>query len=122
VFIKRLPPDRKAVYLAREMAANAYVWDAALSAYHFAGHRSMLIDFLDAVGIAHKEGHYDSVGSAQPPSSEMLEKAVGQLLEKYRKLDVVVYLGTLVVQDGRFWVHLRPIVERLEKEVEGEGK
>src|SRR5437763_6335665 len=52
VFVKRLPVEREAVYLAREMAANSYLWEAALSAYHFAGHRSMLSDFLSAVGIA----------------------------------------------------------------------
>lgn len=121
VFIRRLPPDRKAAYLARDMAANAYLWDAALSAYHFAGHRSMLTDFLNAVGIANQNGHYETVGSTKPPTPEVLEKTIDQLLEKYRKLDVVIYWGALVVQDGMFWAGLRPIVERMEKEVEAES-
>lgn len=120
VFIRRLPLERKAVYLAREMARNDYLGDAALSAYHFAGHRSMLTDFLNTIGIAHENGHYETVGSAAPPSTEALEKAIGQLLDKYRRLDVVIYLGALVVQDRRFWAHLQPIVERMEKEVEAE--
>ena len=120
VFVKRLPLERKALYLAREMAATAYLWDAALSAYHFAGHRSMLTDFLNGVGIAHENGHYETVGSAEPPSIETLQKTIGQLLEKYRKLDVFIYLGALVLQDPRFWAQLRSIVERMEKEVEAE--
>jgi len=103
------------------MATNGYLWDAALSAYHFAGHRSMLIDFLNAVGIAHENGYYETVGSAKPPTPEILEKTVNELLEKYRKLDVVIYLGALVVQDGVFWANLRPIVGRMEKEVEAES-
>jgi hypothetical protein len=120
VFIKRLPLERKAAYLAREMARNDYLCDAALSAYHFTGHRSMLTDFLNTVGIAHENGHYETVGSAEPPSTETLEKAIRQLLDKYRRLDVLIYLGALVVQDRQFWAHLRPIVERMEKEVEAE--
>ena len=118
VFVKRLPFEKKAAYLSREMAANPHLWDAAMTAYHFAGHRSMLMDFLDAVGIAHENGHYETSGSTEPPSAKTLENAVRQLLEKYRKLDVVVYLGALVIQDGMFWANLRPIVARMEAELE----
>ncbi|HLK31682.1 MAG TPA: hypothetical protein VKT29_01250 [Terriglobales bacterium] len=122
VFVKRLPSDRKAMYLSREMGTNSYLFDAALSAYHFAGHRSMLTDFLDAVGIPHENGSYETVGAAQAPTSEQLEKAIQQLGDKYRQLDLVIYLGALVLQDGRFWAHLRPIVERMEKELPSEGE
>ncbi len=41
----------------------------------------MLINFLSGVDIAHDHGHYETVGSAEPPSTETLEKTVGQLLE-----------------------------------------
>jgi hypothetical protein len=97
------------------MAANAYLWDAALSAYHFAGHRSMLTDFLNGVGIAHENGYYETVGAAEPPSTETLEKAIGQLRDKFRKLDMVIYLGALVLQNPRFWAQLRPIVEEWKR-------
>ena len=113
VFIKRLPVERKAAYLSREMASSPHLWDAAMTAYHFAGHRSMLTDFLDAVGIAHENGYYQSSGSIQPPGTETLQNAAPQLLQKYRKIDVVVYLGALVIQDGAFWANLRPIVEQM---------
>ncbi len=73
----------------------------------------MLTDFLDAVGIAHENGHYQSSGSILPPSTETLHNAAPQLLQKYRKVDVVVYLGALVIQDGVFWANLRPIVEQM---------
>lgn len=116
VFIKRLPQDRKAAYLSREMAANPFLWEAAMTAYHFAGHRSMLTDFLDAVGIKHEEGRYDTPKDMEPPSAEKLEAAATQLLDKYRKMDVMVYLGALVIQDESFWANLKPIFERLEAE------
>ena len=122
VFVKRLPVERKAVYLAREMAANSYLWDAALSAYHFAGYRSMLSDFLSALGIANDNGYYETVGSAEAPSPEALTEAVGQLLDKYRPLDVAIYLGVLLIQERAFWAHLQPILERMEEEVEATNK
>ena len=118
VFVKRLPLEKKAAYLSREMAANPHLWDAVMTAYHFAGHRSMLTDFLESVGIAHENGHYETSGLTEPPNAETLENAVRQLLEKYRKLDVVVYLGALVIQDGMFWANLGPIVVRMEAELE----
>lgn len=80
----------------------------------------MLTDFLNGVGIAHENGHYETVGSAEPPRIESLERTIGQLLQKYRKLDVLIYLGALVLQDPRFWAQLRSIVERMEKGMDAE--
>jgi hypothetical protein len=34
----------------------------------------MLTDFLNGVGIAHENGHYETVGSADPPRIESLER------------------------------------------------
>lgn len=120
VLIRRLSPDRKAAYLARDLATNAYLWDAALSAYHFAGHRSMLTDFLNAVGVAHEIRPLRDGRLGQTPESRFLESTIAPLTEKYRKLDVVIYLAALMIQDGVFWANLRPLVERMEKEVEAE--
>jgi hypothetical protein len=120
VFIRRLTLQRKAAYLSREMAANSQLWEAAMTAYHFAGHRSMLADFLDALGIRHESGHYELEDSAEPASPETLETAVQVLREKYRPLDVTVYLGALVLQDAGFWANLRPIAERMLSEAERE--
>ncbi len=116
VFIKRLPPEKKAAYLSRDMALNAYLWDAVMISYQFSAHRQMLIDFLDAIGLPHKEGHYEVKGDAPPPTAEALEKGAGDLLAKYDKTDVLIYLGAVVIQDEKFWANLKPIVEKMEAE------
>jgi hypothetical protein len=118
VFIRRLSAHKKAVYVAREMAANPQIWDAAMTAYHFAGHRSMLVDFLDAIGIAHKGGQYELPDASGPADAEKLEAAVNGLLEKYRRIDVAIYLGALFIQDARFWANLKPIIDRMLSELE----
>ena len=113
VFVKRLPPEKKAGYLARDMATMPYLWDAVMISYHFAAHRPMLVDFLNALGIANEDGHYESGEAAQPPTADALETAVNTLLEKYDRTDVLVYLGAIVIQDAVFWANLQPIVDRL---------
>jgi hypothetical protein len=120
VFIRRLPVEKKAAYLSREMLANQQLWEAAMTAYHFAGHRSMLVDFVEGVGIPHENGHYELPDAAEAPSPETLDKAAQALAEKYRPVDVAVYLGVLVLQDQKFWANLRPIVERMMSEVESD--
>ena len=121
VFIRRLPPERKAAYLAQDAAPNPLLFDSVMLAYHFAGQRQMLVDFLDALGIPHKDGHYETSEASAAPSEEQLEKAVAGLLEKYPKPDVLVYLAAVALQDQAFWAKLLPIVERMEKEVAAEA-
>ena len=48
------------------------------------------------------------------------EAAVQRLLGKYRRGDVGVYLGALVVQDARFRANLRPTVERILSEAKSD--
>lgn len=116
VFLKKLSPEKKAAYLARDMATMPYLWDAVMISYHFAAHRQMLIDFLDVLGIPNDKGHYESGETAQPPIAEALEQAVKTLLEKYDRTDVLVYLGAAVTQDPVFWANLKPIVVRMAAE------
>lgn len=117
VFVKKLSPEKKAGYLARDMATMPYLWDAVMISYHFASHRPMLIDFLNALGISNKDGHYESSDKdVQPPSAEALDPAVKTLLEKYDRTDVLVYLGAAVTQDEEFWANLKPIVDRMVNE------
>ncbi len=124
VFVRRLTDDRKAAYLSRDMALNPYLWDAVMVAYQFAAHRDMLVEFLNAAGVPNKDGHYEVSGDMQPPSAEALETGVHALLDsgKYDKLDVVIYLGAVLIQDETFWTNLRPVFERLEKEVGASGE
>jgi hypothetical protein len=117
VFVRKLPAEKKAGYLARDMAMLPYLWDAVMISYHFAAHRQMLTDFLDALGIPNDNGHYESSEAAiTPPTAETLDKAVATLLEKYDRTDVIVYLGAAVTQDASFWANLKPIVERMAGE------
>lgn len=113
VFIKRLPAAKKAAYLVRDMAHVPYLWDAVMISYHFAHHRQMLADFLNAVGIPNENGHYEAAAEIQPPTQEAADAAVATLLEKYAREDVAVYLSAIVVQDPDFWKPVKAKAEEL---------
>jgi len=121
VFLKRLPVEKKASYLAQEMAMNPEIWDAVMVSYHLTSHRPMLTEFLDALGIRNNDGYLETAEGVQPPSSDALEGAIAGLAAKYPKTDVLVYLAALVLQDPDFWTNLRPIVDRIETEVKDSG-
>ena len=112
VFVKRLPNEKKAAYVARDMGTMPYLWEAAMISYHFTAHRPMLVEFLNALGIPNENGHYESGESVQPPSREAVEQAVKMLLDNYDRTDVLVYLGAVVIQDPVFWANLQPVVEQ----------
>ena len=117
VFVKKLSAEKKAGYLARDMATMPYLWDAVMVTYHFAAHRPMLTDFLNALGIPNDNGHYDAgENEVPPPTAEALDGAVKTLLEKYDRTDVLVYLGAAVTQDPVFWANLQPIADRMATE------
>lgn len=68
-------------------------WDA-LAALHIHGRTSMLTQFLDAIGIPHKDGLFEDV-PAEPISESKLRPAVDGLLSAFDEDAVVLYLLAL---------------------------
>jgi hypothetical protein len=97
-----LPIDRKARYLATYPAISDTIAARALVSYHLEHQRQMMIEFLDALGIAHENGLI-SEESVSKPDAEKVRAAAGQLAEKYPAGDVSLYLSTLVSQDPETW-------------------
>ena len=59
--------------------------------------RSLVTDFLDATGVAHKDGMIEDVDDAKP-AADKLSAAIQQLDEKYDKGDVTLYLSMCAEQ------------------------
>jgi hypothetical protein len=117
VFVRRLPPEKKAAYLANDPSINAAVWQAVMVAYHLGAQRALLADFLNAVGIPNENGRLRDTDSATPPTTGQLKEAVRAAGEKHDKLDVLVYLAALSLQNDRLWQNLPPVMAELEKAV-----
>ena len=51
----------------------------------------MIIEFLDAVGVAHKEGYLEAEDALQGLSPEKVSRAITRLAEKHDPGDVRLY-------------------------------
>jgi hypothetical protein len=72
-------------------------------------YKSMLMDFLDQLGIAHKEGVVDELPETMDDAK--LRAAVDALLPKYPKEVVAVYLNAFQEMNEVEWPHLKTMLE-----------
>jgi hypothetical protein len=84
---------------------------------HMSERRSLMVGFLDTVGLPHDNGALDLPDDFEGPDAEKVEKA-GRDLAGSGERDALVYLSTLMVADADFWVGLEPVL----KEFSADGK
>ena len=72
-------------------------------------HNAMLVDFLNALGIAHKEGVVEDLPSEM--ADEKLKGAVEALLAKYPPETVAVYLHAFNDMNEVNWPNLRTMLD-----------
>jgi len=111
-FIKKLPVEKRAQYAATlplplEAIAQLIV------AYHFTYQRTMMVAFLDHLGIAHENGSIKSETEPPTPDSTKLKSAVEALRSKFDHEDVAIYLNTLHAQGTETWAGLAEIPQAL---------
>ena len=69
----------------------------------------MLADFLDALGVAHKDGAVDDLpASVEEPQ---LRAAVEKILAKYPAEEVAVYLNAFYTMNDVRWPNLESILK-----------
>lgn len=83
---------------------------ALLAAFHLTHRKDMLIAFLVAAGIPHKEGVLAEEAENNPPTPEKLQAAVETIKSRFPEADVDVYLEILYMQDPQYWSGLKPFV------------
>lgn len=73
-------------------------------------YNSMLVDFLNALGIAHKEGVVEELPPAM--ADDKLKAAVDELLKKYPPEVVAVYLNAFNEMNEVEWTNLKGMLEQ----------
>lgn len=109
--LKTLPNERKARMLV-DLPLPADIIMLLLASFHLTHRKGMLVDFLDALGIKHKEGFLDETTDVAPPDAELSAKAVEAIKSKYPAPEVEIYLQTLYMQDHEFWKELSGHLEK----------
>lgn len=72
-------------------------------------YKQLLVDFLDALGIAHKDGVVEDLPATMDDAK--LRTAVNQVLEKYPPEVVAVYLNAFNEMNEVEWANLKTMLE-----------
>jgi len=101
--VGRLPADR---VVGRLLRLAPDLPDTVLFQFLFHLHlelrRELLVEFLDAVGLPHKEGVLDLAEDQKPPEAAVVSTAARALVKTHDRR-ALVYLATLKVADKSFW-------------------
>jgi hypothetical protein len=111
VFLERQPRGQRHVTMLATLTRPALDPTAGtlIRAWLMKRHKAMLVDFLDALGIPHKDGVVDNL----PPTMEdaKLKSAVDVLLGKYPPEVVAVYLNAFNDMNEANWDNLKTMLE-----------
>jgi len=111
VFLERQPrPQREATMLATlTRPALDQMAGTLIRAWLVKKHKAMLVDFLNALGIEHKDGVVDDLPTAVDDAK--LKTAVDALLAKYPPEVVAVYLNAFNDMNEANWANLKTMLE-----------
>ena len=118
-------PEEKLVKAIRHVPLNDHkVAGALLTCHHLPGQRTMVIAFLDGLGVAHDQGKVESLAVVDA-EEEMVRSATRDIVEEFGLQAAAVYLLTLrffgapAGESGRVW--LQELLERAGAEAAGEA-
>ncbi len=110
-YFKRQPRSQQHSMMLASLARPALemVTGNLIRAWLLKKHKQMLIDFLDALGIAHQDGVVDQL----PPSMEdaKLRSAVEALVAKHPAEAVAVYLHAFNEMNEVEWPNLKAMLD-----------
>jgi len=111
VFLERQPRTDRHSAMVQTLARPSLdaVTGNLIRAWLLKKHKTMLCDFLDALGIVHKEGVVDDLPASM--EDEKLQGAVDVLLSKYPAEVVAVYLNAFNDMNEVNWPNLKSILE-----------
>ena len=111
VFLERQPrPQRNSLMLATlTRPALELVTGNLLRTWLLKKHKQMLVDYLDALGIAHQEGVVEDLPPAMDDAK--IRAAVDALLAKYPPEAVAVYLHAFNDMNEVEWPNLKAMLD-----------
>lgn len=111
VFLERQPKSQRHSAMLATLARPGLEMVTAnlLRTWLLKRYKDMLCDFLDALGIAHKDGVVDDLPASM--DDEKLRTAVDLLLSKYPREVAAVYLHAFQEMNEVSWPNLKTMLE-----------
>ncbi len=113
VAVRKLPVEKRAGYIARAFPPGESLASTLLLCLHSRDRVGLMAAFLDSLGIPHNDGMIDEDHDLQPPEAEPLTAAVNEILEKFDREEVELYLATLLAMDPGTWGGLKEPFRKL---------
>jgi hypothetical protein len=111
VFLERQPRPQQHAEMIQSLSRPALEAAAGglIRAWLVNKHKAMLVDFLNALGIANKDGVVDDLPKEMDDAK--LKSAVETLLGKYPPEAVAVYLNAFNDMNEAHWANLKTLLE-----------
>lgn len=111
VFLERQPKPQRHTTMIASLAKPGLEMITAnlIRTWLLKKYKSMLCDFLDALGIAHKEGVVDDLPATVEDAK--LSAAIDTLMSKYPREVVAVYLHAFQEMNEVQWSNLKTLLE-----------
>jgi hypothetical protein len=111
VYLERQPRPQRHTLMLTTLARPSLdaVTGNLLRTWLLKQHKTMLCDFLDALGVAHQEGVVDDLPTTM--EDEKITPAVEKLLAKYPHESVAVYLQAFSEMNEVEWPKLKTALE-----------
>jgi len=116
--VRKLSAERVAPRLAR-MAESLpeSVFFQFLFHLHMAERRELMVEYLDAVGLPHREGVLELEEDDEAPTAEAAVGPARDLAAKHGR-EALIYLATLAIADADFWSAMLPVLEDFDEDGE----
>jgi len=111
IFFERTPRQQRHTQMVAVLAKPRLELIAAnlLREWLMKKQTAMLVDFLDSMGITHKEGAVDDLPATVEDAK--LQAAIEKLLSKYPPEEVAVYLHAFYTMNQAQWPNLEGILK-----------
>ncbi len=116
IFVERKPRNERYAWMQDALGRKSgdAIAGHILQIWLVGKHTQLLCDFLDGLGIAHDENGTVEQLPAQPEKA-VLEKVIGDLLQKHDPQIVAIYLNAFQALDDTGWSHLDEILQSDER-------
>ena len=111
VFLERQPKPQRHATMVTTLARPALdlIAGSLMRAWLLKKHKTMLVDFMNALGIKNEEGVVDNLPESMDDAK--LKSAIEALLAKYPPETVAVYLNAFNDMNEANWANLKTILE-----------
>ncbi len=121
VAVQKMPAEKRGRLLATRVPIDDMLASTLLMALHLNDRRTLLVGFLEALGIPQEDGMIADEYEFTELAAEALVAADTEIRNKFPDEQVNLYLASLLAMDDRWWGGIRPLLKQRVEAVADHG-